>query len=77
MNRKNYAISALLFIAFSNNVFSQDATPDQTPPPKEFSVNKDQELTDFLVITCEGKTKKNYTKRQLNGLVKLTINQVK
>ncbi len=70
MKRKNYALCSLLFLAFSNNVFSQNALPEQIPPPKEFNVNKDQELTDFLVILCEGKTKEELYKKTLEWISK-------
>lgn len=42
-------------------LFGQTATPQQEAPPNEFAteftVNKEQQLTDFLIIPCEGKTK--------------------
>ncbi len=70
MKRKTYTLCTLLFLAFSNNLFSQDATPDQTPPPKEFSVNKEQQLTDFIVIPCEGKTKEELYKKVIEWISK-------
>lgn len=48
----------------------QDATPQQQAPPTEFMVNKEQELTDFLVISCEGKTKEELYKKTMEWISK-------
>lgn len=73
MNSKKYYI-VLLFVAISNNVFSQDVASIQTPPPKEsvekFTVDKEQELTDFLVVSCEGKTKEELYKKSIEWINK-------
>lgn len=54
----------------STTLFGQDATPQQQAPPTEFTVNKEQELTDFLVISCEGKTKEELYKKTMEWISK-------
>jgi hypothetical protein len=70
MNRKNYALAVLLFLAFFNNLFSQEVTSTQTAPPKEFTISKAQGLTDFIVVTCEGKTKEELYKKAIEWINK-------
>lgn len=70
MKRKDYAFYTLLFLAFSNNVFSQEANPNETTPPTEFIVNTEQQLTDFIVISCEGKAKEELYKKVVEWINK-------
>ena len=55
-------------------LFGQTATPQQEAPPNElateFTVNKEQQLTDFLIIPCEGKTKEELYKKTIEWISK-------
>lgn len=59
---------------FSTFAFGQDATPQQTATPSEnateFTVNKEQQLTDFIVVPCEGKTKEELYKKVVEWISK-------
>lgn len=70
MNRKNYTLIGLLFLAFSNSLFSQEATSTQTAPPKEFTITKAQGLTNFIVVICEGKNKEELYKKTIEWINK-------
>ena len=68
-------ITFFLSIALtSTGLFGQDATTNQDAPPMqnatEFTVNKEQQLTDFLIIPCEGKTKEELYKKTLEWITK-------
>ena len=41
--------------------FGQDATPQQTPPPTQFTITKAEGLSPFIVVKTEGKTKEYLT----------------
>ena len=52
----------------STVLFGQDATANQEAPPTEFSVNKEQQLTDFIIVPCEGKTKEEHYKKTIEWI---------
>lgn len=66
----------LIYALTSTLYFGQDATLQQTPHP-QFMMTKGEGLSPFIMVKIEGKTKKNFIKKRLNGLIKITINQVK
>lgn len=68
---------AIFFLSLSLNstfLFGQTSKPQQEAPPSEsateFTVNKEQQLTDFLVISCEGKTKEELYKKTIEWISK-------
>ncbi|WP_312823237.1 DUF4468 domain-containing protein [Epilithonimonas sp.] len=67
MKKYIFLLSATLT---STVLFGQDATPQQEAPPTEFSVSKEQQLTDFIVVPCEGKTKEELYKKTLEWISK-------
>ena len=71
MKKSIFSFSVLLNSMF---LFGQTATPQQEAPPNElateFIVNKEQQLTDFLIIPCEGKTKEELYKKTIEWISK-------
>ena len=45
--------------------FGQDATPQQTPPPTQFTITKAEGLSPFIVVKTEGKTKEELYKKTI------------
>jgi len=64
----------IFFLSFPINiiVFGQSISNnnEQTTSPNEFTVNKEQQLTDFIVIICEGKTKDELYRKTLEWVNK-------
>lgn len=50
--------------------FGQDATPQQTPPPKQFTITKAEGLSPFIVVKTEGKTKEELYKKTIEWINK-------
>ena len=71
MKKSIFSFSVLLNSMF---LFGQTATPQQEASSNEvateFTVNKEQQLTDFLIIPCEGKTKEELYKKTIEWISK-------
>ena len=50
--------------------FGQDATPQQTPPPAQFTITKAEGLSPFIVVKTEGKTKEELYKKTIEWINK-------
>ena len=50
--------------------FGQDATPQQTPPPTQFTITKAEGLSPFIVVKTEGKTKEELYKKTIEWINK-------
>ncbi len=50
--------------------FGQDATPQQTPPPTQFTITKAEGLSSFIVVKTEGKTKEELYKKTIEWINK-------
>ncbi len=50
--------------------FGQDATPQQTPPPTQFTITKAEGLSPFIVVKAEGKTKEELYKKTIEWINK-------
>lgn len=68
----NITLFVSLFIFNMTSAQETTSTPpaSQSQLAKEFSINKDEGLTDYIIINCEGKTKEELYKKTIEWINK-------